>query len=593
MLTALICVLPAGRTLILATPPTDSKTPPPGLVAIEGGPTRVGSTVEYVESVVQRDPTLFDNIACETPQHVVDVADFHLMVSEVTNEQFAAFVQASGSRPPQHWGEAAIDRASAEYVLDLGRRAEEARRAGRPVPDSVKFDREAWWREHWRSQPWSVPHGKEASPVVYVDFADARAYARWAGLRLMSEAEFQRAGRGRTGSLYPWGDDASVPTRAVTQELQIAGKAVRPAEPFPVGSLQSGRTQQGVCDLIGNVWEWTTTSFTPYPGYKDLKLSVGAGSKERTLEALPPWDDTQLVAVGGCFQQSLFVARLTTRRDAGRSQSTDSLGFRCAATPARGLDLAEATLREDLAAVPLPAGTRFDAAKVALADRWESRPGSARAVLETGAESEPLPGYAVITSYEFAMFVPALDLDASTVTELRELARRRGPLPLGVLAVSRPVAEPALDRGTYVVSFRAAGTLAAPTSGGVKNGANRSRARQDADRTRSEAFLRPPSDLDLETDALVFYSPGGEPRAWMRAPEFEYRRPLAPEISIAPAIRDYVVEKPGGVRERSAEPAVALTMGVSAWVRVPGKGVSFTLELLFQPNDVGPGWRTR
>ena len=167
--------------------------PPPGLVAIEGGPTKIGSTVKYVEEEGKKNETLFGNIVRETPQHEVRLDDYFLMVTEVTNEQYAAYVKATGARPPEHWAAKIIDEASLEFVRKQGEEAEKAKAEGRPVPERQKFVRSEWWRKNWEGKAWQIPKGKETHPVVYVDYRDAVAYARWAGLRLMSEFEYQRA----------------------------------------------------------------------------------------------------------------------------------------------------------------------------------------------------------------------------------------------------------------------------------------------------------------------------------------------------------------------------------------------------------------
>ncbi|MCY3001871.1 MAG: SUMF1/EgtB/PvdO family nonheme iron enzyme, partial [Planctomycetota bacterium] len=101
--------------------------PPPGMVLVEGGTTKIGSPVKYVEDIGKTNETLFGNLARETPQHDVRLDDFFLMVSEVTNEQFAAFVRATGARPPEHWAEKVIDDASGEFLRKQGEEAAKAK----------------------------------------------------------------------------------------------------------------------------------------------------------------------------------------------------------------------------------------------------------------------------------------------------------------------------------------------------------------------------------------------------------------------------------------------------------------------------------
>ena len=68
------------------------------------------------------------------------------------------------------------------------------------------WDPAGWWELNWQDQPWRVPEDRLAHPVAAVSHEEATAYARWAGLRLMTEVEFHRAARGDSDRRYPWGD---------------------------------------------------------------------------------------------------------------------------------------------------------------------------------------------------------------------------------------------------------------------------------------------------------------------------------------------------------------------------------------------------
>jgi formylglycine-generating enzyme required for sulfatase activity len=97
---------------------------------------------------------------------------------------------------------------------------------------------------HWFNR--SFPEEKGRHPVVWVSMQDAEAYARWAGKRLPTEAEWQRAAQGKDGRIWPWGN------------LYDAGKANMDSEGTkPVGSYPEGASPDGCFDMVGNVWEWT------------------------------------------------------------------------------------------------------------------------------------------------------------------------------------------------------------------------------------------------------------------------------------------------------------------------------------------------
>jgi len=189
---------------------------------------------------------------------------FYIDRHEVTNAQYKAYVDATGAPPP-------------------------------PSP--------AWSGN-------SVRKGLENYPVTNVTFREAAAYARWAGKRLPTEKEWEKAARGVDGRVFPWGNSFS-PDRAVTGLRMPPPKA-----PEPVGSAPDGRSPYGALDMIGNVQEWTQSIFIPYgregtppPAAKDLRRAVrGAGYDE----------------------PDAFLATATARRAVPENARERSLGFRCA-----------------------------------------------------------------------------------------------------------------------------------------------------------------------------------------------------------------------------------------------------------------------
>jgi formylglycine-generating enzyme required for sulfatase activity len=161
----------------------------------------------------------------ERPQHKVNVGEFFIDRHKVTNAQFALFLNAVGPRGP---------RGETYYDID---------------------DNDA--RVHRRDGRWRADGGHEDHPVVEASWPGARAYCAWAGKRLPTEAEWEKAARGTDGRKYPWGTEPPDRTRA-----HFAGgwNDLR-----PVGSFPKGASPYGVLDMAGNGWEWVSSVYRAYP----------------------------------------------------------------------------------------------------------------------------------------------------------------------------------------------------------------------------------------------------------------------------------------------------------------------------------------
>lgn len=416
--------------------------PPPGLVRIAGERSaKIGTEVKQAESLIAASGNA--NIGGETPQHTVKIDDFDLMVTEVTNEQYHEFVAATQAKAPLNWAKEAIDAAQAEFLAEQGRLKQDAAKAGKRIESKV-FDRDAWWTQNWRTAEWKLPTGTEAMPVVQVTHQDALDYARWAGLRLMTEQEYQFAGRARTGRNYPWGEEWKDGV-AHTIERGIDRAS-------PVGSYPEGRSESGIYDLVGNVWEWTDSPYVPFPGFKAFQVQT---ADKRTVTAGGRFDANQRVVVGGSFSERKTAARLTTRLGADRSQTTEALGFRCAASLTPGLDRARSVLARDLSNAARPEDVSYAPERAFAADRWESAEGRVK-----------VEHYRVIKGYSVALFVPVEKIQAAATERAIEAAHARADklLHVGLLSLSFASLEPALAPGTYVLAFRPADPKHAPAA---------------------------------------------------------------------------------------------------------------------------------
>ena len=187
------------------------------------------------------DPWALDN---ERPVHAVDLPAFRVDRFPVTCGMYAAFVDAGGYDDRRLWS----DRGWAHLQA-----------SGRRAPMTWQRDGAGGWTCTRFGA--TVPVEPDV-PVEHVCWYEADAYARWAGRRLPTEAEWEKAcgwdpARGRLRR-FPWGDEDPTPDRA-----NLGQRATRPA---PVGAYPAGASAYGVEQLVGDVWEWTSSGFDPYPG---------------------------------------------------------------------------------------------------------------------------------------------------------------------------------------------------------------------------------------------------------------------------------------------------------------------------------------
>ena len=173
--------------------------------------------------------------AIEKPQHKVNVAGFWISRTEVTNAQYARCVVAGACAAPTNQ----------EYP-----RAEFA-----------------------------------ARPVTDVSWHDANAYARWAGGRLPTEAEWEKACRGTDARIFPWGNTAP------TSELACYSTS----SASDVGSYPKGASPYGLLDMAGNVWEWTSSLYRGYPYKADDGREDPNSGDPRALRGGSFWSGAQVV----------------------------------------------------------------------------------------------------------------------------------------------------------------------------------------------------------------------------------------------------------------------------------------------------------
>ena len=201
----------------------------------------------------------------EAPEYAIWLHGYFIDLFEVTQRDYARFVAATGHRAPEPWG-------------------------GDEPPEALA--------DH---------------PVTHVDFQDAQAFCAWAGKRLPSEQEWEKAARGTDGRQYPWGN-VFHETRSNNPQKESKGTE-------PVGSYPESRSPYGLYDMSGNVWEWVDAWYQPHPGNDVPNAEYGRKSR---------------ISKGGSWYSCMFYncgisAPAYNRAFLHPSTRNSSLGFRCVA----------------------------------------------------------------------------------------------------------------------------------------------------------------------------------------------------------------------------------------------------------------------
>ena len=261
----------ALRLTRMVAPPQEDDEPPSGygpeeeeqieLVMAEDDPRRKMKFIPPGPFVMGgRDEESPSN---ERPSHTVHLSAFFIDPFPVTNLDYLEFVRATGREPPRHW-----------------------------LKDKV-------------------PAGIGRHPVVNVSWEDAAAYAEWAGKRLPTEAEWEKAARGTDERNYPWGN------RFVEGERCNSNNMI--GTTTPVDEFPYGKSYYGLYDMAGNVYEWCQD----YYDEEYYRTSPPANPKG-------PEGGQERVIRGGSFSETRSGVRCTHRASASETQTRDNIGFRLA-----------------------------------------------------------------------------------------------------------------------------------------------------------------------------------------------------------------------------------------------------------------------
>ena len=252
------------NTLQINNSPKEVVRPPlahePTLCTIPGGPFLMGTAATTAVP------------PWEAPQHQVDLPEFAISQTPITNSQYQAFIQANTQAPPKHW--------------------------------SLN----------------QVPPGLEEHPITQVSWQDALAYCQWLSqqsgrfYRLPTEAEWEKAARSSDGRTYPWG-------RAWQEGYcNCNGPGTTPVTAFP-----NGASPYACLDMLGNVREWTSTIWGASPAKPDFPYPYQHDGRETVAPTMGP---VYRVFRGGCYRDQASQLRCTMRGFAAENSRVDWCGFR-------------------------------------------------------------------------------------------------------------------------------------------------------------------------------------------------------------------------------------------------------------------------
>ena len=286
-------------TYMLHQLPLDRKTPPqlkPELVLGPGMPAIIEIPAGRATLGLRReDPSSFgwDN---EYEENTVEVPAFSIDQFPITNQQYLEFLTAGGYENSDFWSRQGWDWKSKNNISHPG-----------------------FWRNH--TGVWYFAGMFEEVPLamdcpVYVSHAEASAYARWAGKSLPTEAQWHRAAFGTPEGNerpYPWGIEAPSQTRGNFDFQRW--------DPTPVGAFPEGQSAFGVMDLLGNGWEWTSTLFSPFPGFEPFSFYRGYSADF--------FDNKHFVMKGGSARTAACMLRRSFRNWFQPHYPHVYAGFRC------------------------------------------------------------------------------------------------------------------------------------------------------------------------------------------------------------------------------------------------------------------------
>ena len=317
--------------------PKDLSTPD-GMVWIPGG--------EFKQGAAPSDRLAMQH---EKPAHPVAVDGFYMDETEVTNEEFTEFVDATGyitvAERPIDWEEMKKllppgTPKPHDSLLQPGSLV--FQKPGAPVKNLHDYSQ--WWKwqnnTNWKQPqgPGSSIKGKENYPVVHIAYEDAVAFAEWAGKRLPTEAEWEFAAKGgNQKAIFPWGEDVSVLSENAntwtgkfpdSNSEEDGFEGIAPVRSYPSNGF-------GLYDMAGNVWEFTQDWYAP-DYYRTLKgETIAVNPKGPEFKNDNPANGSKVIKGGSFLCHVSYCAsfRVSAKMPQAYDSSHEHIGFRTVVTP--------------------------------------------------------------------------------------------------------------------------------------------------------------------------------------------------------------------------------------------------------------------
>jgi formylglycine-generating enzyme required for sulfatase activity len=207
------------------------------------------------------------------PSHEIHLDAYYIDKYEVSNEQYFEFIRAANHKAPVHWEER------------------------------------------------TFAQGSEKFPIIRVSWYDASEYCKWAGKRLPTEAEWEKAAKGEDNRRYPWGNEFDYSKANLSQNPEFRGDIRK------VDSYETGKSPYGAYNMVGNVWEWTDSWYTSYPDSAYETPKFGEKFKVARGNSASPvahFEDEKYVEIVEKFSSTFF------RFPVPPAVAPNDTGFRCA-----------------------------------------------------------------------------------------------------------------------------------------------------------------------------------------------------------------------------------------------------------------------